>query len=434
MTIFWSRRARAAILLDVLELFVRRRADHAQLTGGQDRLDQRRQVHRAAGGGAGADGGVNLVDEEDGHRPLRERMDDGLEALLEVAAEARAREQRAGVEREHLGAFEQIRNVVSEQPRRQPLGERRLADAGVADEHRVVLAPAAEDLHGPLQLVGAPDQRIELARLGARGQVGGVGGQRIARGGAAAVADAGLRVRRLTTLGPGRRRRRHLRLAVGDVLEHVEARDALRRQELRRVRPVLLQRRGDDVAGVHFLPARALHVQHRRLQHAPERQRLLRLLLLAARELFDRFVQILVEIAAQLRHVGAAGREDPLAFGIVRERVEEVLEREVRVTPRGRLTVRDGQDDFECWAEHFLVLRWGPTPSACHRSLPLATILAAMGCSHLRSIPVPSTAPVIARSRSRRLLPLPGCLVGLTSKTPESGLLSPVLSILSSVF
>ena len=82
-----------------------------------------------------------------------ERVDDRLEPLLEVAAEARAGQQRAGVEREHLGALEQIRHVVLQQPRREAFGERGLADARVADEHRVVLAAAAEDLERALELV-----------------------------------------------------------------------------------------------------------------------------------------------------------------------------------------------------------------------------------------------------------------------------------------
>ena len=125
-----------AILLDVLELLVRRRADQPQLAGGQDRLDERREIHRAARRRASADRRVNLVDEEDRHRALRERVDDSLEALLEVAAEARAGEERAGVEREDFGALEQIRDVVSEETRREAFGQRRLADAGVADEDR----------------------------------------------------------------------------------------------------------------------------------------------------------------------------------------------------------------------------------------------------------------------------------------------------------
>ena len=57
-----------AVLLDVLELLERRRPDDAQFAGGEDRLDERREIERAAGGGAGADGRVDLVDEENRQR------------------------------------------------------------------------------------------------------------------------------------------------------------------------------------------------------------------------------------------------------------------------------------------------------------------------------------------------------------------------------
>ena len=90
------------ILLDVLVFLVGRRAHHAKLTGRENRLDQRGEVHRAAGRGAGADGRVDLVDEEDRHRTLRERVNHRLEALLEVAAEPGAGEERRRVEREDL--------------------------------------------------------------------------------------------------------------------------------------------------------------------------------------------------------------------------------------------------------------------------------------------------------------------------------------------
>jgi hypothetical protein len=134
---------------------------------------------------------------------------------------------------------------------------------------------------------------------------------------------------------------------VRDVLEHVEARHALVRQELRRVGLRLLQRRREHVARLHFLPSRALHVQHRGLEHTAEGHRLLGLLLLAARELLDVLVEVLVEIPAQLRQVGAAGGEDALAVGIVRQRVEQVLERQVRVPARRGFAVGHGENDFE---------------------------------------------------------------------------------------
>jgi hypothetical protein len=52
-----------------------------------------------------------------------------------------------------------------------PLDDRRLADAGLADEHRVVLRTAGQDLHDPLDLLLAPDDRVELALAGVLGQV-----------------------------------------------------------------------------------------------------------------------------------------------------------------------------------------------------------------------------------------------------------------------
>ena len=67
--------------------------------------------------------------------------------------------------------FSALLDVVGEQARRQPFGHRGLADAGVADEHRVVLAAPAQHFDGALQLVGAADQRIEQA-LRARARSG----------------------------------------------------------------------------------------------------------------------------------------------------------------------------------------------------------------------------------------------------------------------
>ena len=59
-----------AVLLDLLVLVERRRADDAQAARREHRLQQRRQVHRAAGRRAGADDAVQLVDEENRIAPL----------------------------------------------------------------------------------------------------------------------------------------------------------------------------------------------------------------------------------------------------------------------------------------------------------------------------------------------------------------------------
>ncbi len=88
------------VLLDVLAVLVERgRADAVQLAARERGLQHVAGVHRALGL-AGADHRVQLVDEQnDLAFLLREIVQHGLQPLLELAAELRARDQRAHVER-----------------------------------------------------------------------------------------------------------------------------------------------------------------------------------------------------------------------------------------------------------------------------------------------------------------------------------------------
>ena len=70
-------------------------------------------------------------------------LHDGLQPLLEVAAIARAGEQRAHVEREDRGVLQNLRHLALDDLAGEAFGDGGLADAGVADEQRVVLLPAA---------------------------------------------------------------------------------------------------------------------------------------------------------------------------------------------------------------------------------------------------------------------------------------------------
>ena len=67
-----------------------------------------------------------------------------LEPLFEIAAIARAGQQRAHVEREHRRILESTSGTSPfTMLAREPFGDRRLADAGIADQQRIVLlAPA----------------------------------------------------------------------------------------------------------------------------------------------------------------------------------------------------------------------------------------------------------------------------------------------------
>src|SRR5262249_49687359 len=123
-------------------------------------------------------------------------LEDGLQPLLELAAELRAGDQRAKVERDHPLVLEALGDVAADDPLGEALDDRGLADAGLADEDRVVLRPPRQDLDRPADLVVAADDRIELAgpRLGR--QVAavllqcGVGALGVGRGDPLAAADA----------------------------------------------------------------------------------------------------------------------------------------------------------------------------------------------------------------------------------------------------
>src|SRR6185503_6608115 len=87
-----SRQRAVAIerLLDVVE---RRRADAPERAVGERRLQQVAGVHGAARRGAGADQRMNLIDEQNRVRLLLEAFEHLLDALFEIAAIPRPREQ-----------------------------------------------------------------------------------------------------------------------------------------------------------------------------------------------------------------------------------------------------------------------------------------------------------------------------------------------------
>ena len=99
-------------------------------------------------------------------RGLLDLLEDGLQALLELAAVLRAGEQRADVERDHAPVAQRLGDVAGDDPLGEALDDRGLADAGLADQHGVVLRAAAEDLDDAADLLVAADDRVELAVLG----------------------------------------------------------------------------------------------------------------------------------------------------------------------------------------------------------------------------------------------------------------------------
>ena len=154
------------ILLDVLAVLVeRRRADAAQLAARERRLEQLSRARRALGL-ARAHDRVQLVDEED-HAALarRDLAQDRLEALLELAAELRAREQLADIEPDDARVAHRLGAVAVHDADREALRDRRLADARLADQHGIVLRAPREHLHAAADLLVAADDGIDLPLL-----------------------------------------------------------------------------------------------------------------------------------------------------------------------------------------------------------------------------------------------------------------------------
>ena len=170
------------VLLDVLAILVeRRRSDETELAAREHRLDHVAGVHRAFRS-AGADDGVQLVEERDDLAfRLGDLLQDGLEPLFELAAEPRARDQRAEVQRNHTLVLQTFRHIPGHDPLGEALDDRRLADTGLADKDGVVLRPARQHLDDTANLVVASDDRVELPFPSQLGEVAPVLLERLVR-------------------------------------------------------------------------------------------------------------------------------------------------------------------------------------------------------------------------------------------------------------
>ena len=203
------------VALEVLAVLVERRgADRLELAARESRLQDRGSVDRSLGR-ACPDEVVQLVDEQDDVASLRDLLHDLLEPLLELAAVLRAGDEGSEVEGVDLLLAEQLGHGVGRDPLGQSLDHSGLADAGLADQHRVVLRAAREDLHHALDLVLATDDRIELALARLLGQVATELVEQLR-----ALLGLGLCARclRLASAGAATRARQHADDLVADLL------------------------------------------------------------------------------------------------------------------------------------------------------------------------------------------------------------------------
>ena len=140
------------------------------LAARERRLEHVRGVDGALGG-AGADERVQLVQEEDTFSDCRISF---MTALSRSSNWPRYFVPATRAPRSSWSSRlcdEHVRHVVVDDLLGEALDDGRLAHAGLADQDRVVLRAAGEDLDDPLDLGLAADHRVELALAGELGQV-----------------------------------------------------------------------------------------------------------------------------------------------------------------------------------------------------------------------------------------------------------------------
>ena len=168
------------ILLDVFAILVERGGtDAVELTARQHRLQQVAGVHRTFGG-ARADHRVQLVDEEDDFaRRLDDFLQHRLQPLFEFSTKLCARDQRSHIERDHTLALQALGHVAPNDAMSQSLDDRGLADAGLADQHGIVLGASGENLDHPTDFLVAADDWINFALRGELGEIAPVALERL---------------------------------------------------------------------------------------------------------------------------------------------------------------------------------------------------------------------------------------------------------------
>ena len=116
---------------------------------------------------------MDLVDEQQrvGRRGLG---DHPMEPVLEITAIAGACQQHRRLDRDHAHRGDLVGDLAARDLDGQPLGDRRLADAGISDEDQVRLGVTGQADHDPLEQRRAPECRPQHAAVRQRHEVASV--------------------------------------------------------------------------------------------------------------------------------------------------------------------------------------------------------------------------------------------------------------------
>ena len=300
---------------------------------------------------------VQLVDEEHDVLVLGDLVHDRLEPLLELAPVLGAGDDGRHVEREDPMVPQDIGALPAGDEQRQPFDDGRLAHARLPDQHRVVLLPAGQDLHDPLDLRGPPDGRVQLALGGELGEVAAEVIQRrslgllfrLGRG--AGLGCRGLRLRHVAAQQPQGLRARLLQ-AHARVGQHLGG-DAL----------LFPEQTQQEVLGAHVGVVQLPGLGHGQLQHllGPRGVRQVGPDGGARFPLLDRLLDLLLDLLEVDVEVGQDRGGD--AFALANQAQEDVLGAHVFVVQTGSLLPGHLKDLADPIGEIVAVHRASPVPS-----------------------------------------------------------------------
>ena len=144
-------------------LVQRRRSDATQRTAGQFRFEQVRRVGGTFGF-ARPDHQVQFIDKQNDRTVgILDFAEHRFESFFEIAAEFCPGNQRPHIQRNDAFLFERLRHVAFKNPQRQTFGDRGFADAGLPDQHRVVLSSSRQHLDHAADLVVPADHRVQFS-------------------------------------------------------------------------------------------------------------------------------------------------------------------------------------------------------------------------------------------------------------------------------
>ena len=151
------------VFFDVFAVFIERGGtDALHLATSQGWLEQIGCVHRARSI-AGTNDGVDFVDKQDDILIVSHLVDNGFDALFELSAILCASHHRSHVESHDALVEQHTRHFSLNNAKCQALDDGRFTHTGLANQHGIVLFPAAQDLCDALNFVFSAHHGVEAA-------------------------------------------------------------------------------------------------------------------------------------------------------------------------------------------------------------------------------------------------------------------------------